>query len=404
MKTKYSSYLASVDDALHSLHMILNDHYDYVSILATDVSGLSVRVGQKQKSVSDYWMSERGFVVRVYKDGLYSEYSFNVLDKANINELATKIRLQLDKQLAMIDRKHYQIYRTAMIQEVETELFVEREVKKLPEDISVEQIVDLLTSISDSGIKADERVFEAMASVSMVHVNKLFISTKKHLRQSYVWSEGSLAALARHDGKVKMDYRVYSGLKGAEIMDEMANGMSEVVHSVIELFEADRVIPGEYDIICTPEISGLIAHEAFGHGVEMDMFVKNRSLAKDYIDKPVAAKLVDMHDGAIIADNTSSYIFDDEGVVAQDTVIINSGILKTGICDTLSALRLDKLPTGNGKRQSFERKAYTRMTNTIFCKGDNTLAEMMAGIKHGYLLEGVHSGMEDPKTGAFNVC
>jgi len=397
MKTKYSSYLASVDDTLHSLHKILSDYYEYVSILATDVSGLSVRVGQKQKSVSDYWMSERGFVVRVYKNGLYSEYSFNVLDKANINELATKIRLQLDKQLAIIDRKHYQIYRTAMIQEVETELFVEREVKKLPEDVGVEQVVELLTSISDSGVKADKRVFEAMASVSMVHVNKLFISSKKHLRQSYVWSEGSLAGLARSDGKVKMDYRVYSGLKGAEILDEMANGMNEVITSVIELFEADRVIPGEYDIICTPEISGLIAHEAFGHGVEMDMFVKNRSLAKDYIDKPVAAKLVEMHDGAIIADNTSSYIFDDEGVVAQDTTIINAGILKTGICDTLSALRLDKLPTGNGKRQSFERKAYTRMTNTIFCKGDNTLAEMMAGIKHGYLLEGVHSGMEDPK-------
>ena len=79
------------------------------------------------------------------------------------------------------------------------------------------------------------------------------------------------------------------------------------------------------------------------------------------------------------------------------TVEIQNGILKTGVCDALSALRLGSKATGNGKRESFEHKVYTRMTNTIFDSGTDTLDAMIASVKNGYLLEGMKSGMEDPK-------
>ena len=67
------------------------------------------------------------------------------------------------------------------------------------------------------------------------------------------------------------------------------------------------------------------------------------------------------------------------------------------MCDALSALRLGVEPTGNGKRENFEHKVYTRMTNTVFESGESTLEEMIATVKHGYLLRGMQSGMEDPK-------
>ena len=80
-----------------------------------------------------------------------------------------------------------------------------------------------------------------------------------------------------------------------------------------------------------------------------------------------------------------------------DVIEIDRGILKTGICDALAALRLGIEPTGNGKRENFEHKVYTRMTNTIFDSGSSTLEDMIASVSHGYLLEGMESGMEDPK-------
>ena len=147
------------------------------------------------------------------------------------------------------------------------------------------------------------------------------------------------------------------------------------------LTHATPIEPGVYDVITDSSITGLIAHEAFGHGVEMDMFVKGRALGAEYIGKRVGSDLVTMHEGALCAEDVTSYAFDDEGIPAGDVTEIKNGILQTGICDALSALRLGVKPTGNGKRENFAHKVYTRMTNTVFDSGDSTLEEMIAGIK-----------------------
>ena len=397
MKTKYSNYLKKVQKPLQDLVKILNDNYSYVSVLATDCKGTGFQVSQKRKNISDYYLSERGFVVRVYNDGLYSEYSFNELDVDNVRDVAVKIISKVDEQLELLKITNSEIYTTAQLEETEMELFEEKEVGILPETISEKDLMEKLTNISNKGVSFDERVIDFMVRASYFHVNKLFVSMKKCMVQSYVFSEGMMGALVRNDKKTDMDYCSYSGLKGPELFDEMEKDVEEIVKKSLELLDAQRVEPGEYDIITTPVVSGLIAHEAFGHGVEMDMFVKNRALAADYIDKRVASDLVEMREGALVAEDTCSFAFDDEGTLAGDVTEIKAGILKTGIVDALSALRLGIAATGNGKRQSFERKVYTRMTNTVFMGGDNTLEEMIASIEYGYLLDGMRSGMEDPK-------
>ena len=80
-----------------------------------------------------------------------------------------------------------------------------------------------------------------------------------------------------------------------------------------------------------------------------------------------------MHDGAAAASQTATFFFDDEGTVAQDTIIIEKGILKTGMCDAQAAMALGVKPTGNGRRQATDHKVYTRMTNTFFEPGTDKL-------------------------------
>ena len=104
-----------------------------------------------------------------------------------------------------------------------------------------------------------------------------------------------------------------------------------------------------------------------------------------------------MKDGATSAREVASYLFDDEGTPGSDTTVIDGGILTSGISDLLSATRLNIRATGNGRRESFERKAYARMTNTFFAPGEDKLENMIASIQSGYLLENYYSGMEDPK-------
>ena len=84
-------------------------------------------------------------------------------------------------------------------------------------------------------------------------------------------------------------------------------------------------------------------------------------------------------------------------IVDVDTQIIKDGILVNGISDLTSASELGTAPTGNGRRQSYKRKAYSRMTNTFFEAGTDKLEDMIASIKHGYMLFETDNGMEDPK-------
>jgi TldD protein len=104
-----------------------------------------------------------------------------------------------------------------------------------------------------------------------------------------------------------------------------------------------------------------------------------------------------MRDGASSEIEVGTYLFDDEGTLGTNTLVLDKGILKSGISDLLSALKLNTQPTGNGRRESFERKAYARMTNTFFEGGNDSLDNMISSIKKGYMLEGYFSGMEDPK-------
>ena len=121
------------------------------------------------------------------------------------------------------------------------------------------------------------------------------------------------------------------------------------------------------------------------------------AMAEDYMGEYVASPIVSMHDGAAATLSVASYFFDDDGILASDTEIIRDGILVGGMADALSAMQLDVNPTGNGRRETFTHKAYTRMTNTFFTPGKDKLEDMIKSIDYGYYLCETNNGMEDPK-------
>ena len=399
MKAPFSAYLNSIAPALKALVSKLKTDYDYVSILSTDSVGFRVGISQRSKSVSNTNMTtERGTVVRVCKNGLYGEYAFNEFDPKTVDKTAASLKTKLDSQLKMLAEAGVEPYVTGVLPDEELELFVEKEADILPESVDFGTLVEKLTALSDKGVKSVENALDFMLNGTSTHISKMFISPNRFLRQSYVYTEGSYATYAPNaEGELKVVYSGVSGCGGVEILDRLSEAAEEAPEIMKGLLTSGKIVPGEYDVISSPEVSGLIAHEAFGHGVEMDMFVKGRALGSEYIGKRVGSDLVTMHEGALCDESVTAYAFDDEGNLAGDVIEIDHGILKTGICDALSALRLGVAPTGNGKREQYSHKAYTRMTNTVFDSGDSTLDEMIASIDKGYLLSGMESGMEDPK-------
>ncbi|AWI05053.1 TldD/PmbA family protein [Clostridium drakei] len=396
MKVKMSNFLNNTKPSIKKLIKNLSKDFKYVSVLGSDVCGKLYLVQRTGISIQDSFWSERGFVVKVYNGISYSEISFNEINENEIESIAENIRKKIKGQIESLKNK-VDINAYDLINEEKIEKTFIGEVKVLPEQISDKEIIEKMISIKDKAFSLSDLLIDLRVRYQQVHVSKIFISNNKDLAQSYIWSEGSIFSIVRRENKTKYSYSPFSGLKASELLEEISEKVDETVDISIKLLDSKPVTPGEYECICSPDVSGIIAHEAFGHGVEMDMFVKNRAKAAEYMDKEIASPLVTMHDGASSAVDVSSYLFDDEGVLGTDTVVIDRGILKKGISDTLSALELNTTPTGNGKRQSFERKAYSRMTNTYFAAGSSKLEDMIASIEFGYLLDCPMSGMEDPK-------
>ncbi|HAM62925.1 MAG: hypothetical protein A2Y20_11040 [Firmicutes bacterium GWF2_51_9] len=373
---------------------ILSDDYDYLSVLASDTAGKMYQIRSRSSELRDF-MCERGIVARAIRGGSVVEVSLNQLP-GDAQTLAGELKSALDAQFDWVRENKVETYTAHLEEEKQEGDFIVEPLVSFA-SVTMEDKLKRLQDLVKEVQAKDGRIVNAIAAMGEVTVHKLFISKHKNLYQAYPWSQGYLVGVAVGEKGVKMAFTSVSGQKGAEILEELETKVPVILSQVDDVLLAKPIEPGEYDVICTPEITGLIAHEAFGHGVEMDMFVKERALAMSYIDKPVASAKVTMHEGALGPKNVSSFAFDDEGVLAGDTIVIDDGILKTGIADALSASRLGIRPTGNGKRESFERKVYTRMTNTYFSAGTDHLDDMIASIKFGYLLDGMESGMEDPK-------
>ncbi|MDD2258814.1 MAG: TldD/PmbA family protein [Bacilli bacterium] len=388
MENKFSKYLKKKKPLLKELLDKLLEQYEYVSILATDVFGKLYTVNRSSTSVGDGRSAECGFVIKVYDKGMYFEYATNKIDRKDIDKIIEEVGKLVNNKTT---NKQIQI---GVINEEEiTKSFVRKNVGK---KYQTEEIISLLQELVNENLRA-EKVINVNVMVSVQEVSKLFLSKNKDLEQYYNYSNGGAMVLVGEGSNMKYAYDGVDTNSLAYVMKKMPKKIVEVRKLAIELLNAELIKPGVYTIVTDPSITGLIAHEAFGHGVEMDQFVKDRAIAQEYINKPVASKLVNMHDGAAAFNSVASYFFDDDGVLAQDTLIIENGILKRGISDVTSALQLGTKPTGNGRRQAFNHKSYSRMTNTFFEAGESTLKELIKSVDYGYYISQTSNGMEDPK-------
>lgn len=395
MQSKVSSFLLNAKPVLKDLVNKLSEKYEYVSVLGTDTLGSVYTVYRNSSSVSDTGWKERGFVVRVFNGINYSEFSFNEIK--DINYIINMVDEIASEDLKYAENSGILPFDYPLIHEDEVNLEYHSEFDKDPFSVSSSAKIKMMSEIMNEGIKSNENFVDFRVIYEEVLISKIFISNQKDLSQSILYTVLSMMPFARYNNQVKYNFESISGLKGLEIFDEAKTRIKVAVENVVTLLDAKTVKPGVYDIICDPAVSGLIAHEAFGHGVEMDMFVKKRAKGEEFIGKEIASDKVNMRDGAKSALEVGTYLFDDEGTLGTDTLVIDNAILNSGISDLLSALKLGTTPTGNGRRESFERKAYARMTNTFFEAGSDTLEDMIASIEYGYLLEGYFSGMEDPK-------
>lgn len=396
-KVRESTFIAKNKSLLIKLRDRLLEEFEYASILAVDSTGRSYSVSRKNMAVNeDDLLTQRGFVAKVSDGSCYGEYSFNCISEDLLEDICARIRQVMEDSCQALpeglgENRYFPPEEEKTVFSGSTEYEID------PAELGDDAILERMCRLRDRGLDLSSEILDFQAFCTYQKYTKLFLSPNKDLVQNVMWMNGALAVAAARGEEIKSYFKSYSNLGGAELLDRMEEGVEDSVKTTLELLNSQPITPGEYECICAPDVAGMIAHEAFGHGVEMDMFVKKRALAEKFLGDYVASELVTMHDGAAAVPESATYFFDDEGTMAHDTVIIDKGVLKNGISDLQSALILGTEPTGNGRRESYRRKAYTRMTNTYFEGGEDSAEEIIASVSYGFLLENASSGMEDPK-------
>jgi len=248
---------------------------------------------------------------------------------------------------------------------------------------------------------------EALARSLDEHIIKVSVS----------WADSDERVLiATSEGKLVADRRPMSRLmcsvtaqKGDEIQSNGANMAArrgidwydddliqtickQAVDRTMILFEARRPPAGELPVVLAAGASGILLHEAVGHGMEADFNRKGTSIYATMIDSVVAPKEVTIVDSAIHPHERGSLNVDDEGNDTERTVLVEQGVMRTYLHDRISAKHYGVAPTGSGRRESFRHVPMPRMRCTYMENGSSTREEIIESVKFGIVAETFRNG------------
>ena len=213
----------------------------------------------------------------------------------------------------------------------------------------------------------------------------------------------SITVIAEQNGRREMGSSGGGGRYSyAYFTDELLETYaSDAVASALVNLDARPAPAGPMTVVLGSGWPGILLHEAIGHGLEGDFNRKGSSAFSGRIGDRVAAKGVTVVDDGTLADRRGSLNIDDEGNPTQCTTLIEDGILKGYIQDTMNA-RLMKMPvTGNARRESFAHLPMPRMTNTYMLGGDRDPQEIIASVKNGLYAVNFGGGQVDITNGKF---
>ena len=347
--------------------------------------GLNIDLDRKDEQLSSA-PSNMGFVLSIFNGEHFEEYASDIIDKDHLSKFCrtalNNVDVRESKNILSAPPEGDRSFKTPE--------------KIDPSSLSMQDKMEILRERRSQILKG-ENVVNCAISYSEESSTKTFISSRGTINEEIRRVSHYLVAYVSRGSGVKYDYFSIGGTGGLELIDLPEGAIDEIITTGNRLLDSEHIEPGFYDVVGTPEIAGLIAHEAFGHGVETDMYLQDRARSKDYLGKNIASPLVSIIDDPSLPGGYGSYFIDDEGNIAQPTYIIENGKFTQGLTSKFSSALLDLPSTANGRRESFERKIYTRMSNTFFKPGADKPEDIVASIDNGiYLIKGL-SGMEDPK-------
>ncbi|MBI2312223.1 MAG: metalloprotease TldD [Betaproteobacteria bacterium] len=213
----------------------------------------------------------------------------------------------------------------------------------------------------------------------------------------------SLQVIAEHKGRREQGSAGGGGrFDFAYFSDEVLKDYARrAVAQALTNLEARPAPAGPMTVVLGPGWPGVLLHEAIGHGLEGDFNRKGSSAFSGRIGQRVAAPGVTVVDDGTLPQRRGSLNIDDEGNPTQRTVLIEDGVLRGYMQDSLNARLMGVAPTGNGRRESFAHIPMPRMTNTYMLNGAMDPQEIIRSVKSGLYAVNFGGGQVDITNGKF---
>ena len=212
---------------------------------------------------------------------------------------------------------------------------------------------------------------------------------------SVIVEQGGRRERGAHGGGGRTDYRYF--LEHDRAMDYAR----EAVRQALVNLEAVPAPAGSLPVVLGNGWSGVLLHEAVGHGLEGDFNRKGSSAYSGRVGQQVASSLCTIVDDGTLAGRRGSLSLDDEGTPTQCTTLIEKGVLRGYMQDKLNARLMGVSPTGNGRRESYAHLPMPRMTNTYMLAGESDPEEIIRSVKRGLYCASLGGGQVDITSGKF---
>jgi len=272
-------------------------------------------------------------------------------------------------------------------------------------ELGVEAKTKLLADINDYARGKDPRVRQVSASLSgewqaieIIRPGGEIIRDFRplvRLNVSVTAGEGARQETGSHGAGGREGYARFIAA------DAWRAQVDEALRQALVNLQAEPAPAGEMEVVLGPGWTGVLLHEAVGHGLEGDFNRKKTSAFAGRLGESVAAPGVTVIDDGAMERRRGSLTVDDEGTPTSRTVLIEDGVLKGYLQDRLNARLMNMAPTGNGRRESFAHSPMPRMTNTFMLAGDHDPAEILKTVKDGIYAVNFAGGQVDITSGKF---
>lgn len=278
-------------------------------------------------------------------------------------------------------------------------------IQKKPSSTSAEDKIALMKLANDAALAYDEVIKKVMVNYQddEQHV-AISNSDGKYIQDVRIRTRLSVNAMAE-DGKLVETGSCtpggHMGMEFYELHDPVEIG-KEAARIAKTMLYADDCPSGVMPVIIDNGFGGVIFHEACGHSLEAAAVAKDQSVFCGKLGKQIASECVTAIDDGTIPNAWGSANIDDEGNFCRRNVLIEHGILKSYLVDTLNGRRMKSESTSSSRRESYKYETVSRMTNTFIAPGTDELDDMIKETSYGLYAKTMAGGSVDPSTGDFN--